>query len=51
MQRDDLMLLSLVTHRFLVVAADKPGPAAANLPGPRPDRKDGSCFVWKLAAN
>jgi len=51
MQRDDLMLLSLATHRFLVVAADKPGPAAANLSGPRPNRKDGSCFAWKLAAN
>ncbi len=48
MQRGDIMLMLLVTHRYLIAAPDKAGPVAADLPGPRPDRKDGSCFAWKL---
>jgi xylan 1,4-beta-xylosidase len=47
MQRGDIMLLSLATHRYLLAAPDSPGPVSADHPGPRPDRKDGSCFAWK----
>lgn len=40
----DVMLLSLATHRHLRV---EPSSAAvsADHPGPKPDRKDGSCFT------
>ncbi len=37
----DVMLLSLATHRYLRI-----GPFADSV-GPRPDRKDGSCFTWE----
>jgi hypothetical protein len=47
LQRGDTLLLSLATHRYLV-APKTPGPIAADHPGPAPDRKDGSCFQWKL---
>jgi xylan 1,4-beta-xylosidase len=41
----DLNLLSLATHRHLRLAED--GTAVrADSPGPKPDRKDGSCWVW-----
>lgn len=42
------MLLSLTTNRYIVAAPDASGSVAANLPGPQPDRKDGSCFGWKF---
>lgn len=42
----DLILLSLVTHRHLRVELGN-GVVTADHPGPRPDRKDGSCFIWK----
>jgi hypothetical protein len=40
----DVMLLSLATHRYVRV---DPVTAAvsADHPGPKPDRKDGSCFT------
>ncbi|BCM94363.1 non-reducing end alpha-L-arabinofuranosidase BoGH43B [Abditibacteriota bacterium] len=44
----DLILLSLVTHRHLRVER-KSGAIFADHPGPKPDRKDGSCFCWNLA--
>ncbi|MDX2029208.1 MAG: glycoside hydrolase 43 family protein [Blastocatellia bacterium] len=45
----DLLLLSLATHRHLRV--EPHGSAvSADHPGPEPDRKDGSCFVWKAQA-
>jgi xylan 1,4-beta-xylosidase len=47
MQRGDIMLLSLATHRYLLAVPDAPGPVSADHSGPRPDRKDGSCFAWK----
>ncbi len=47
LQRGDTLLLSLVTHRYLA-APNAPGPLAADHPGPAPDRKDGSCFQWKI---
>jgi hypothetical protein len=42
----DLILLSLATHRHLRVEPGS-GIVSADHPGPRPDRKDGSCFTWK----
>jgi beta-xylosidase len=47
LQRGDTLLLSLATHRY-IVAPKVPGPVAADHPGPAPDRKDGSCFRWKV---
>jgi len=40
----DTILMSLATDRY--VQADG-GTVSANWPGPKPDRKDGSCFVWQ----
>jgi hypothetical protein len=42
----ELILLSLATHRHLRVEPGG-GVVSADHPGPQPDRKDGSCFVWK----
>jgi xylan 1,4-beta-xylosidase len=47
LQRGDTLLLSLATHRY-IVAPKTAGPVAADHPGPAPDRKDGSCFKWKV---
>jgi len=47
LQRGDTLLLSLVTNRYIVAAAG-PGPVAADHAGPAPDRKDGSCFEWRI---
>jgi beta-xylosidase len=46
LQRGDIHLLSLATHRYVVM---KSGAVSADLPGPSPDRKDGSGFTWKTA--
>ena len=46
MQRGDLMLMSLKTHRYLFVDPYAGSLCSADSPGARPDRKDGSCFVW-----
>ncbi len=48
LDRGDTLLLSLATHRY-VRAPRISGPAAADHPGPDPDRNDGSCFTWRLA--
>ena len=40
----DLVLLSLVTHRYLRITAG--GGVAADGPGPAPDRTDGATFHW-----
>ena len=41
----DLNLLSLATHRHLRVDPAN-GNLVADSPGPKPDRKDGSCLGW-----
>jgi len=46
LQRGETLFLSLATHRYIVVPKDG-GVAAADHPGPAPDRRDGSCFTWK----
>jgi hypothetical protein len=45
----DLILLSLATHRHLRVDPDSRA-VTADHPGPKPDRKDGSCFVWEVTS-
>ncbi|MGA9365296.1 MAG: glycoside hydrolase 43 family protein [Bacteroidota bacterium] len=51
MQRCDLMLMSLKTHRYFFVDPNAGSLCSANSPGTRPDRKDGSCFVWSKSGN
>lgn len=51
MLRGDLMLLSLATHKYLFVDPNAKSLSSADAPGTRPDRKDGSCFVWKVATD
>ena len=47
MLRGDLMLLSLATDRYVHIDPSAGSLASANSVGARPDRKEGSCFVWK----
>jgi hypothetical protein len=47
LQRGDTLFLSLTTHRY-IVAPKEAGAVAADHAGPAPDRKDGSCFAWKI---
>jgi hypothetical protein len=42
----DLMLLSLITHRHLRINPEDRA-ITADCPGPKPDRKDGSCLIWE----
>ena len=48
LQRGETLLLSLATHRY-ILAPRTPGAVSADNPGPAPDRRDGSCFAWKVA--
>jgi hypothetical protein len=45
----DLILMSLTTHRHLLINPES-GAISADHPGPAPDRRDGSCFDWKIQA-
>ena len=49
MLQGDLMLMSLATHKYLFADPYARSLTSADSPGTRPDRKDGSCFMWKLA--
>lgn len=49
MQRGDLMLISLNTHRYLSVEPKAGSPCSADAAGARPDRKGRACFVWTKA--
>jgi hypothetical protein len=49
MLRGDLMLMSISTHKYLFADPFARSLCSADAPGARPDRKDGSCFAWKLA--
>jgi xylan 1,4-beta-xylosidase len=51
MMRGDLMLLSLQTNRYLFVDPQAGSLCSADSPGCRPDRKDGSCFVWTIRSD
>ncbi|HEY8935532.1 MAG TPA: hypothetical protein VIM65_09950, partial [Cyclobacteriaceae bacterium] len=48
MLRGDLMLMSLSTHRYLFADPHAKSLCSADATGTRPDRKDGSCFSWKV---
>jgi len=45
--RGDTLFLSLATHRY-ILAPKTAGAVSADYQGPAPDRKDGSCFSWKV---
>ena len=47
MQRGDVMLMSLLTHRYLQVAPQSGGLLSAEARGATPDHKDGACFSWQ----
>jgi hypothetical protein len=47
LMRGDTMLMSLVSHRYLTTKPGSPGPVTVLSTGPRPDRKEGSCFKWQ----
>jgi xylan 1,4-beta-xylosidase len=49
MLKNDLMLMSLKTHSYLFVDPYAGSLCSANSRGTRPDRKDGSCFMWTEA--
>jgi len=46
--RGDTMLMSLTNHRYLTTRPNVPGQATISSTGPRPDRKGGDCFKWKV---
>ncbi|WP_405381070.1 family 43 glycosylhydrolase [Maribacter sp. LLG6340-A2] len=48
MLKDDLMLMSLVNHRYLSVLPNQESLCTADAPGARPDRKGGACFSWNI---
>lgn len=50
LQRGETLLLSLATHRYIVAPREQ-GPIAADHPGPAPDRRDGSCFEWRIMSS
>lgn len=51
MQRGDIMLMSLKTHRYLFADPFAGSLCSADCRGTRPDRRDGSCFTWQKALN
>ena len=44
----DLMLMSIATHKYLFADPHAKSLCSADAAGTRPDRKDGSCFSWKV---
>ncbi len=47
MMRDEVMLLSLVTHRHVHAEPKSGGLAKADSPGAKPGKLDGTCFRWE----
>lgn len=47
MMRDEVMLLSLVTHRHVHAEPRSGGLTKADSPGAAPGRKEGTCFRWE----
>jgi xylan 1,4-beta-xylosidase len=43
----DIMLMSLVNHRYLTTRPYSPGRVTDSATGPNPARKGGACFKWK----
>lgn len=48
MLRDDLMLMSLLNHRYLFADPNAGSLCSADAVGTKPDRKDGAGFSWKV---
>jgi beta-xylosidase len=48
LMRGDMMLMSLVNHRYLTTRPNQPGPVTVTATGPRPDRKGGAEFKWRV---
>lgn len=48
MLKDDLMLLSLYSHRYIFVDPSAGSLCSADATGARPDRKGGACFSWEI---
>ena len=49
MLRNQCMLLSLKTHRFVGITPGTGEPYGADFPGTMPNRKDGTVLIWKVA--
>lgn len=49
LMRGDTMLMSLINHRYLATKPNSTGPVNATATGPRPDRKGGECFKWRVS--
>ncbi len=47
MLKNDLMLMSLETHKYLFADPNQRSLTSADSPGTTPDRRDGSCFAWE----
>jgi hypothetical protein len=45
------MLLSLKTNRYVGLMPDTREAYSATSPGTRPDRKDGSLFLWQMGGD
>lgn len=48
--RGQFMLLSMKTHRYLGILPGSGEPYAADRPGTRPDRRDGTVLEWRASA-
>ncbi|HEY8750146.1 MAG TPA: hypothetical protein VIM11_19335 [Tepidisphaeraceae bacterium] len=48
LMRGDTMLMSVTNHRYLATKPHSFGPVTASATGPRPDRKGGECFKWRI---
>jgi xylan 1,4-beta-xylosidase len=48
LMRGDTMLMTLTSHRYLATKPNSPGQVTATATGPRPARKGGAEFKWKV---
>ncbi|HLP76854.1 MAG TPA: family 43 glycosylhydrolase [Candidatus Paceibacterota bacterium] len=48
LMRGDTMLMSLTNHRYLATKPNQPGPVTVTATTPRPARKGGAEFKWKV---
>jgi xylan 1,4-beta-xylosidase len=48
LMRGDTMLMSVMNHCYLATKPNNPGSVTVSATGPRPSRKDGACFKWKV---
>ena len=50
LMRGDMMLMSLIDHRYLTTTPDTPGSVTASALGATAARKSGAEFKWKAVA-